>query len=149
MDIYGYIKQCCTHGIITRKQLFKNLGIKYDTFRKWEGENILQPKQIKVIKEVIDTGIAQPFPPFEYNCKYCGNLFFSKRAKVEVCPICKDEIKCGVKLEVKEEVKKKHHRKLSINDILRIGKEHGIVGEGGVVDYGRTVQAIERGEIKV
>lgn len=150
MDIYEYIDKICsvkTHEK-TRKKLAELLGIKYHTFLSYETKRQFQPKQEKVIKEVIDTWKPHLLPKFEYKCKYCERIFYTQLiSKNDVCEFCKADLKCGKKKEVLNRQatlnRRKKRNNLSVDDILSIGKKHGIYS------YGKIVQMIENGEIRI
>ena len=148
MNIYGLIRQeCKSPSKFSRKYLAELLGLNAQTFSRYVLDKLIQPHQEEAIREALRTRTYVDFPNFRYECGCCGKTFESQRAvsrtNKKYCSECaRDE---GKRIEAVKPRKKP----LSITDILRIGKKYGIVGEGGLPDYGKTVQAIEKGEIKV
>ena len=89
-------------------------------------------------------------PKKEKVCVICKNLFLPKSGSMIYC--CEECKKIGLKIiQQKQNDKRKISKNkasgkknvLTINEVLALGRKHGIYG------YGKIVLAIERGEIEV
>ena len=148
MDIYELIsKECQKKLVFSKKDLAQLLGLRAQTFIRYVADELIQPHQEPAIREAIETKKFVEFPDFEYICSNCSSQIVSQKVLSRTTK--KYCIECSKNLGKRIEATKPKKRVLSINDILRIGKKHQIIGEGGLVDYGRTVQAIENGKIKL